>query len=521
MRNDSLLRLADSNDAEAIFTFNRGIEREALRIQPNGLLANSQHPSEFGSKLAHPMVTTDFSESQLEIITPVHTSSEEILTELQKLHQHVYQGLSSELLWPGSMPCILPADQDIPLANYGDSNLGRLKTIYRNGLGLRYGRSMQTICAIHYNFSPRQAFWSALKKTSPKEPAQAFRSRRYFDLMRNFRRLSWLPLYLFGSSPALHKSFIQQPDHGLKLLDPETLYLPYATSLRNGRFGYQSSTQADLLKICFNSLDNYIDTLRMGITTPHQNYHKLGFESESGLHQLNQNILQSEAEFYTSVRAKGAPQPGENFLAHLKNKGVSYIEIRLLDVNPFEPTGVSTSQVNFLDLLLMFCLLCDSPEHDEALCEAVTTNFMNTVYEGRKPGLKLDRDGSQVTLVDWAKQIFAEMRPFAEVIDRVTNSNQYCHSLDLHWKLITQSQLTPSGKLLDHLTNNAESFKDFSLKQAEKHKHYFSELPMTAVDRTKFQRISAQSVAMAAKYTPSTPAAFRDYALNFQTAYLS
>ncbi|MBT5204431.1 MAG: glutamate--cysteine ligase [Gammaproteobacteria bacterium] len=521
MRNDRLFRLADSNDAEAIFTFNRGIEREALRIQPSGLLADTAHPAEFGSKLAHSLVTTDFSESQLEIITPVHTSSEQVLTKLEKIHQHVYQGLESELLWPGSMPCILPADETIPLAYYGDSNLGRLKTTYRNGLGLRYGRSMQTICAIHYNFSPSSAFWSEVKKSSPDETDQTFRSRRYFDLMRNFRRLSWLPLYLFGSSPALHKSFIQQPEHDLDLLDAETLYMPFATSLRSGRFGYQSTTQADLLNTCFNSLDNYIDTLRKGITTPHQNYRELGFESNTGLNQLNRNILQSEAEFYTSVRAKGAPQPGENFLSHLKDNGVSYIEVRLLDVNPFEPSGIRLSQIDFLDLLLMYCLLSDSPQHDASTCEAVTTNFMRTVYEGRKSDLKLDKDGADIKLVEWAKQIFDELRSFAEVFDRVTNSHRYTQSLDFHYELITDSQLTPSGRVLAHLQNTTESYKDFSLRQAENHKNYFSQLPLTTKETESFKKVSAQSVETAASHAASTPADFRQYAADFQAAYRS
>ena len=521
MRNDSLFRLADSNDAEAIFTFNRGIEREALRIQPNGLLANTEHPTEFGSKLAHPLVTTDFSESQLEIITPVHTSSVEVLAELEKIHQHVYRGLPAELLWPGSMPCVLPADEAIPLAYYGDSNLGRLKTTYRNGLGLRYGRSMQTICAIHYNFSPSQAFWSEEKRSSPHETEQRIRSGRYYDLMRNFRKLSWLPLYLFGSSPALHTSFIQQPEHDLDVLDAETLYMPYATSLRSGRFGYQSSTQADLLNTCFNGLDNYIDTLRKGITTPHQTYSELGFESKTGLNQLNRNILQSEAEFYTSVRAKGAPLAGENFLSHLESNGVSYIEIRLLDVNPFEPSGVKLSQIHFLDLLLMYCMISDSPQHDASTCEAVATNFMRTVYEGRKPGLKLNKEGTEIDLTEWAKQTFAELRVFAEVFDQVTHSHQYTQSLDFYYNWVTDSQLTPSGQVLNHLRNTSESYKDFSLRQAENHKDYFSQLPLTTMETASFEKISAQSVQTAANHPPSTPAGFRVYAANFQTAYRS
>ena len=145
-----------------ILRFNRGLERETLRVDSSGQLAVTPHPGFLGSKLCHPMITTDFSESQLELITPVQHSASDALNQLNDIHRFIYSGLDGEILWPASMPCTLPPSNEIPLAQYGSSNLAKLKNTYRSGLGNRYGRTMQTICAIHYNFSFPDNFWPVL-----------------------------------------------------------------------------------------------------------------------------------------------------------------------------------------------------------------------------------------------------------------------------------------------------------------------------------------------------------------------
>ena len=208
----------------------RGIEKESLRVRPDGTLAQTPHPQALGSALTHPHITTDFSESQLELITGVHASVEACLEELTHIHQVVYRAIGEEILWCTSMPCNLPADHLIPIGRYGTSNVGRAKTVYRLGLAHRYGRRMQAISGIHYNFS--------LPGVSDDQ---------YFGLIRNFRRQSWLLLYLFGASPAVCSSFIAGREHELTELTPGTHYAPHATSLRMGRLGYQSDAQALLL----------------------------------------------------------------------------------------------------------------------------------------------------------------------------------------------------------------------------------------------------------------------------------
>ncbi|MCX8518355.1 MAG: glutamate--cysteine ligase, partial [Rhodoferax sp.] len=146
----------------------RGIEKESLRATDSGMLADTPHPAALGSALTHPHITTDFSESQVELITSVHASAQGCINQLTAIQQFTMRSLGQEMLWVSSMPCCLPADDAIPLGQYGTSNVGRTKTAYRNGLGHRYGRRMQTISGIHYN-------WSLPGVTSDG----------YFDLIRN------------------------------------------------------------------------------------------------------------------------------------------------------------------------------------------------------------------------------------------------------------------------------------------------------------------------------------------------
>ena len=227
-------------------------------MRPDGSLALTPHPARLGSALTHPNITTDFSESQLELITGVHPDADACLQELTEIHQVVIRAIGDELLWASSMPCNLPADEAIPIGRYGTSNVGRAKTVYRTGLSYRYGRRMQTISGIHYNFS-----------------LPGIGSDGYFALIRNFRRLSWLPLYLFGASPAVCTSFVEGRAHELKELSPGTLYLPHATSLRMGRLGYQSDAQASLI-VSYNNLKSYAASLHEALTRPYPPYEKIG-----------------------------------------------------------------------------------------------------------------------------------------------------------------------------------------------------------------------------------------------------
>src|SRR5258706_40729 len=269
----------------------RGIEKESLRVRPDGALAMTPHPPALGSPLTHPHITTDFSESQLELITAAQPGIDDCLVELTRIHQFVYKHIGDGLLWCSSMPCNLPGDDQIPIGRYGRSNVGRMKTVYRAGLSHRYGRRMQTISGIHYNFS--------LPEVGTED---------YFSLIRNFRRHSWLPLYLFGASPAVCSSFVAGRRHELQELRPGTLYLPYATSLRMGRLGYQDDTEAALC-VSHNSLDSYAASLDEALSKPFPAYAKIGLKQNGEYRQLNTSLLQIENEFYGTVRPKRRTRP--------------------------------------------------------------------------------------------------------------------------------------------------------------------------------------------------------------------
>ncbi len=503
-----------------LLTFNRGIERETLRVTAAGNLATSPHPAFLGSKLTHPLVTTDFSEAQPELITAVHTSVESTIKQLRDIHRFVYSGQEVELLWSASMPCILNQDDALPLAYYGESNLGKLKTTYRNGLGWRYGRAMQAICAVHYNFSFQDNFWHWLKaEERATETLQAFRSRRYFDLMRNLRRHSWLLTYLFGASPALCNSFIQSREHQLQAFDATTSWLPFATSLRNGDLGYQSNLQAQRLNICFNGLDSYVASLAQAVCEEHEDYRKIGTLVDGEYRQVNTSVLQSEAEFYSTVRAKRVPEKGENFLHCLANKGVQYIEVRLLDVNPYLPLGIDETEIRFLDTFLTWCLLADSPCHDDRLCQQVQTNLSAAVHDGRNPALKLSDGDEQRSLVTWGDAVLAGLRPIAARLDEARAGTDFMASVEAQSRKLHDPALTPSGAILKDLTTQGISFFQFAMNQALTHRDALLAEPLSASESAWYQEVAAASkLAQAAHEQPDEPS-FDAYLAALQDSY--
>ena len=369
-------------------------------MRPDGSLALTPHAARLGSALTHPHITTDFSESQLELITGVHPHADGCLQELTEIHQVVMRAIGDELLWASSMPCNLPADEAIPIGRYGNSNVGRAKTVYRTGLSYRYGRRMQTISGIHYNFS-----------------MPGIGSDGYFALIRNFRRLSWLPLYLFGASPAVCTSFVDGRKHELKELSPGTLYLPYATSLRMGRLGYQSDAQANL-SVSYNNLKSYSASLHEALTKPYPPYEKIGIRDGDAYKQLSTSLLQIENEFYSPIRPKRRIKSGERPLHALRERGVEYVEVRLMDLDPFNPVGITAQTMRFLDILLLYCLLEESPPDTPQELVAIARNKLRGAQEGRKPGLMLERRGGQVALAEWGKEVLDACEPLAAAVDQ-------------------------------------------------------------------------------------------------------
>jgi glutamate--cysteine ligase len=459
----------------------RGIEKESLRARPDAALALTPHPAALGSALTHPHITTDFSESQLELVTGAHASIEGCLGELTQIHQAVYhamQAAGDELLWVSSMPCELPTDETIPLGRYGNSNVGRAKSVYRMGLGHRYGRRMQTISGIHYNWS-----------------LPGVSDEGYFSLIRNFRRHSFLLLYLFGASPAVGASFVEGRPHELQTLAGRTLYMPHGTSLRMGRLGYQSDAQASLA-VSYNGLASYGASLQDALTRPYPAYAAVGIHNPGGeYNQLATSLLQIENEFYGTIRPKRVIFPGERPLHALRERGVEYVEVRLMDLNPFVPIGITAETVRFLDVFLLHCLLSTSPPDTPDEIAALGRNQHRTAARGREPGLKLERGTQEVTLIEWGLQIVDECRPIAAALDAAHGGELHQAALVAARELLADASLTPSARVLNAMAQDYQhSFAQFTLAQSRQTQASLLELPFSAERALHYAQMAQASL---------------------------
>ena len=473
-----------------------GIERECLRIDNDGQLAMTPHPRALGSALTHPKITTDYSEALLEFITGTETDPARTLDELDAIHRYTYSRLDSEFLWSPSMPGLLPEEAQIPIAEYGSSNIGRLKYVYRQGLALRYGKTMQCIAGIHYNFSLPEALWSVLQadEQDGRSP-QDYQSWRYIALIRNFRRYSWLLMYLFGASPALDASFMRGRAHQLEQFDDETLYLPYATSLRMSDLGYQSNAQAALTP-CYDDLPSYTSSLHKAVSTPYPEYAALGTkDAEGNWQQLNTNILQIENEYYSNIRPKRVTGTGERPLHALRARGIQYIEVRCLDINPFLPLGIDLGEARFLDAFLLFCALQQSPCLIEGECRASSDNFLKVVKQGREPGLELSRCGEPVSLQHWASELIGQISQVAELLDRSQGSDEHIRAIAAQQAKVDDSSLTPSAQVLEAMRRHGESFSQFALRQTRQHAEDFRGRALSDADVAWFDEAARSSLA--------------------------
>ncbi len=439
-----------ANKPEVFQNFGRGLERESLRYTPDGALTQTPHPAALGSALTHRWITTDFAESLLEFITPVSHDVDTLLAQMADIHHFAQSKLGEEKLWPLSMPCYVGSEEGIELAQYGSSNTGKMKTLYREGLKRRYGSLMQIISGVHFNFSFPTSFWDALLGEQDPQTRQASQSAAYFGVIRNYYRFGWLIPYLFGASPALCSSFLQgrKTDLPFESLG-NTLYLPYATSLRLSDLGYTNSAQS-VLQIGFNSIEQYLQGVNEAIRTPSQQFAKLGVKVEGQYHQLNSNVLQIENELYAPIRPKRVTQSGERPSQALARAGVEYIEVRSLDVNPFSPIGIDEDQVRFLDLFLAWCALSDSDPMGNCELACWRDNWRKVVLEGRKPGLELQIGchGEVLTLQTWAKRVFADLRAIAQTMDAALGGQAYQVVCDKLEGWIDNPELTLSAQIL-------------------------------------------------------------------------
>lgn len=492
-----LNRLVESGQENLIKDGLKGIEKESLRIAKNGFIAQTPHPASLGSALTHPHITTDYSEALLEFITPPSENIQDTLKFMDNIHQFVYDNLTEdELLLATSMPCGINGDESIPIAQYGKSNIGTMKHIYRRGLWYRYGRTMQAIAGIHFNYSVPQALWPTLQKLeNSTNELDEFISESYFGLVRNFLRQGWIILYLFGASPAICKNFFKGREHlfgEFEQFDRYTLFHPYATSLRMSDIGYKSTNQASL-DIDYNTLDGYVKSLARAIETPYPDYEEIGVKVNGEYRQLNSNTLQIENEFYSTIRPKQIAESCEKPTLALKRRGVRYVEIRSLDLDVYNPVGIDENTSRFIEALLLTCLLQDSPYCEDGEKDVINQNQLTVAHEGRKPGIELLKDGQKVRLQDWAHEILDSMRPVCKILDDDDENQSYEKALLIQLEKINNPNFTPSAKILSGMRENESAFAPYVLKKSVEHEDYFRAQRLDREETDKCRQLAEQS----------------------------
>jgi len=481
-----------------------GIEKENLRVSEDGSISQEPHPKSYGSPLTNPAITTDFSEALIELVTAPFDSADKALNELAKIQHFVHHHLTqSERFWPASMPCILRGHTNIPIAQYGSSNMGIMKTVYRRGLANRYGSVMQAIAGIHFNYSFSLDFWKAYRDLiSPDMPERDFIDYHYMGLTRNVLRYGWIIPYLFGASASVCKSFMKDyHEHNLEEFDDNTFYLPYATSLRMGDIGYQNSQEDEKgVKANYNSLCHYVHSLRAAMKTNCEDFAKIGLKKDGKYQQLNTNILQIANEYYASVRPKPLLHGMDRPLKALTNNGIGYIEIRSLDVNPLISLGIDKPQINFLEAFLLFCLLQDSAAISTSEQFDIDNNDNLVSHKGRQPGLKLRNNGMEVLLQDWGKEIFAGVADCSKLLTK-----EHQESVQTMLIRINNPDLTPSAIMLEEMQQKESGFFEYIDKFSHQNrelyqsksidKDYFVELEELAISSHQEQlKMEAEDV---------------------------
>lgn len=514
--NELIEHLSDSEGRNALQGMQRGIEREALRINSSGHLATDSHPKVLGSALTHSRITTDYSESLLEFITPVFRNINSLLDDLTYTHAFTVQNLDSQRLWPVSMPCYVGDAAAIPIADYGSSNVGKMKRLYRKGLTYRYGAQMQIISGVHFNFSVSDTLWDRLYDLSDTQASKSdFISESYLGLIRNYRRMVWVLPYLFGASPALCSSFIkdQKTDIEFEKMGKGTLYLPYATSLRMSDLGYTNKEQ-EQLDISYDSLEKYLEGMNTAINMPSANFEKIGVKVDGVYRQLNANVLQIENEFYSPIRAKRVALDDEKPSEALARAGIEYIEVRALDVNPYSPVGIEESQIRFLDLFLIYCLLNESPTSDGSQESEISDNLNRVILEGRRPGLELSRNGASIRLSAWMEQMFEQLKQLAPLLDN-EGEHHYSDALDRWQSAVTEPDLTISGQIMRELSSSSIDHGCWVKKLAEEYHDILSRYSLPEKVLLQYQQAAKRSLAQQAKIESDSTQDFEEYLADY------
>lgn len=399
-----------------------GLERETLRVdQSAARLATTPHPTVLGSSLTHPNITVDYAEQMLEFVTTPHPTTMGAYRELWQTTAWVQQQLDSmdEMLWSYSMPPILPNPEQIEPANFGSSGLGQFKRLYRVGLSYRYGREMQLISGMHFNYSlPKSVIQEIAEahgyyRDCPKTAANDV----YLGAIRNITRYGWLVSYLFGASPKVDDSFIRAVQTANQFDITDQQEYDQATSLRMSDIGYTNKRrcrwQAEL-----NGFDKFLDSIAVGLAERCTIFSDIGVTKECGERkQLNDRVLQIENEFYSIARPKAVSVDGETPLVALANHGIEYIELRMTDLDPTATIGMTPESLAFLEVFTLYCLTKPSPRLSVDDLERCEKNRVRMANGGRCGEVQLLTEAGECSAKTCAMQLLTEMKPIASVVD--------------------------------------------------------------------------------------------------------
>ena len=513
-----------------------GLEKESLRVSATGSISQRDHPEALGRALTHPYITTDFSEALLEMVTPPCASADESLRYLSAIHQFIVARLpAGEYIWNTSMPCILRGGESVRIGEYGESHSGQMKHAYRCGLGLRYGRRMQAIAGIHFNFSLPEAAWLVRQQLSSAQPAvdhcdaqwqqltqsqqQRIRTDGYFQTMQNLLRIGWIVPYLFGASPAICASFLHDGEGDeFTVLNDTTSYAPYGTSLRMGKIGYRYREDQPIdLSVRHTDITAYMEDIVAHVSTEHPAYKSLGLRDEQGrFQQLSTSRLQIENEFYSSVRPKQIPRSGELPIHALHERGIRYLELRSVDVNLMQPAGLDLEQVAMLEMLMIFAWLEKPAPLDKDAVAACSRNMKTVAHYGREPGLQLEGPDGDIGLREWGEQIMQTLEPIAHWLDSDRATPLYTQALASQQEKLADAEKTPSAIMLAGVRQTG-SFFEHAQMLSRQHHDYFLNLPLDKTTDTELSDQVETSFARQKQLEQDSHGNFED----FLAAYLN
>lgn len=488
----------------------RGVEKENIRMDSKtGCLSNYPHPEKLGSALTHPSITTDFSENLIECVTSPIKNRDNLFQELEDLMIFVNKILSNkknkEFLWPYSMPYLPDSKSvsNINIAKYGSSNIAKMKETYRKGLDNRYGKAMQMIAGIHYNFSfPKEL----LLKLGPLpgfeniSDDQDIITNRYMGVMRGFLRYQWIIPFLFGASPICFKGSVVNSHKLPSFLsennsDKNILFSNTATSLRLSDIGYQNKSQSQI-NICTNNIQNYAQSLLDATNLPYSEFELIKTKSSNGeYNQLNSNLLQIENEFYSTIRPKSTPQGEYRPAVALSKFGVEYLEIRALDLNPLEPLGLSKKTSAFIDLFLTHLLLQKGDLLDLKNENKNSCNFKSAVENSRNINSIVCIKSDRKNLCKSVRDILISMKNLAIIMDESeTNSNNiYTKALQKQIDKTNDLSLLPSNKFINSWQKSGLKFNKFINKLAIDHQNIFNQKKLSEDKLNNFINLARDS----------------------------